>query len=108
MYEQLRRTSQKWFTRSHKRIFDGRSSYQHNDSSKISQTHKVIVDHDENNCETSTDKMRMMEIMREQIEISCKQYTVKMKSCIQDQARYWEFYHSKIKILGDLLIKNQI
>lgn len=45
MYEQLRRTSQKWFTRSHKRIFDDKSQYISQDSSKIGHSQPPIDNH---------------------------------------------------------------
>ena len=85
MYEQLKKTSQKWFQKSHKRIFDTsshqRSLYSINLNSQ--HTSQFSPRGDFNN-----DKAKLMELMREQIDIVAQQYAIKTKNMLLEQAKY--------------------
>ena len=71
MYEQLRKTSQKWFSTagSHRRIF----------------TNSVLSPR---NGSLDRTTLRVVEVMREQIEIAVRDYGGRIKVVLQEQARY--------------------
>lgn len=72
MYEQLRKTTQKWFAPSHRRIFTSSPQPKH-----LTQS----IPHEE--------KSKMLALMREQIEIACSEYAARMGAVLQDQAKYF-------------------
>ena len=70
MYEQLRKTTQKWFAPSHRRIFTSSPQPRHVGES-IPQE----------------EKFRLLAMMREQIEIACSECTARMGALLQEQAK---------------------